>query len=190
MWDYLNSVKHRAGLFKQQNIWRYYICHHWMILYDVWLILYSYTIEYIGYDHHPWGELCSNLQQFLMGWDDGFCGFEHSNGLNMGYDVQYLYMYIYIYMYIPSYTILQANNNKRHIKICLEGNESLLLVLVVRQGCWWIYWYDWKPAKTERWSNFSSWWLDILQLCGPQNITPDCCFFFWQQERIPSGKLT
>ena len=131
------------------------------------------------------GIVCSsNLQQFLMGCDDGFCGFEHSNGLNMGYDVQYLYMYIYIYMYIPSYTILQAN--KRHIKICLEGNESLLLV--VRQGCWWIYWYDWKPAKTERWSNFSSWWLDILQLCGPQNITP--VVFFWQQERIPSGKLT
>ena len=26
-----------------------------MILYDVWLILYSYTIEYIGSDHHPLG---------------------------------------------------------------------------------------------------------------------------------------
>ena len=97
----------------------------------------------------------------------------------------FVYVHIYIYMYIPSYTILQANNNKRHIKICLEGNESLLLVLVVRQGCWWIYWYDWKPAKTERWSNFSSWWLDILQLCGPQNITPDCFFFSGNKNGYP-----
>ena len=138
MWDYLNSVKHRAGLFKQQNIWRYYICHHWMILYDVWLILYSYTIEYIGYDHHPWGELCSNLQQFLMGWDDGFCGFEHSNGLNMGYDVQYLYMYIYIYMYV--YTIIYHPSGKqkthkdllrRQWKLALSCATGLLMNILI-----------------------------------------------------------
>ena len=104
--------------------------HWWMILYDGWLmILYSYPIEYIGDYHHPLGDMPATNQY---------------NGMTLP---------VLKTVQMDMFTIL-SGKQKTHIqlKIYVEGNESLLLL--VWQGCWWIYWYDWKQAKRKRWCDF------------------------------------